>query len=126
MSRRVSLRRELDLLLSCVRGVKVMAERLFDVPMRQYALPGNFASSLIGALVLVEARLRDLERVVAGQVDPDLFWLNETSAEGNNDPDEDHLVFAWSEKRRTRALRQRLKRARRRRHHQHQRSRGPR
>ena len=119
-----SLSREVDLVLSAVRAARFGIERLCDVPVRDSGLPVGLPWAIRAALIFVEVRLRDLDRVVRGTHDPDHHWHEETSDHGIPDPEHRDVCFRWTSKRRLGHLQRELDRAERRRRHEQRRTNG--
>ena len=120
--KRVSLIGELDLVRAAVRAVIALVERLHDVPMRQHGLPVDLAESMRASLVLVDTRLRDLERLARGVLDPEVAWISATNAHADPAPGGEGIVFEWTEKQRQCHHKGELRRLRRRHRHQQRRS----
>jgi hypothetical protein len=111
MAKRViSLSNELQLLMEGIRGVHSLTCKFIDSYGMETALPENISALLV---VLIE-RLRLVDRVVRGTVDPRLAWSPENDSRlSPSDPrEEDVLLQAWSERRLARHHRREWKRAR--------------
>jgi hypothetical protein len=108
----VSLRAELDLIRSAVEGVRLLGERLRDVTLPE-TLPATFVPALNAALVLVEVRLRDLDRLVAGRIDPDGHATRQTTAVvGEHGAEHRDIYFGWTSKERLHHCKRELRAAR--------------
>ena len=110
----VSLSREMHLLIRTVDGVREAAERLSESMSHDEGLSLSIASNL----TLLKERLRLIDRVVRGAVDPRVLWCPENNAlpavEGDSDDGGDVLLRAWSDKRAVHRLRNEWRAAKRR------------
>jgi len=123
-ARAISLSREVDLIRSAVQAVRLLVEQLREFPTSDLGLPRDLPGALRAALVLIDARLHALDRVVRGHLDPEVLWTKESAANGEPDAEETDVAIGWSQKDRIDHHRRELQRAERRaRHGQAQRSR---
>lgn len=106
----VSLSEELHHLIRTVDGIRQLAERLNEPAFHDLVLPLSIASNL----VIVKERLRLIDRVVRGAVDPWLLWCSENGVKKGTDDANDIVVESWSDRQTIRRLRKNLKMAKRR------------
>ena len=105
----ISISSELQLLIENVRGVYALNRRFIESFGMETDLPENISALLA---ILVE-RLRLMDRVVRGTVDPYVAWCPENDASRHGDPRERDLTLTeWSEKQAARHHRAHWKRAR--------------
>ncbi len=107
MSRRISLARELDVIRVSVGAVLVLVDDLRGVA----AGPATaaLATSMHGVLILLDVRLRDLDRLVGGELDPEAAWTTHTAAPTSDRTDGD-IVLEWDDKQRIRHHKRELRR----------------
>jgi hypothetical protein len=110
----VSLSEELHHLIRTVDGIRQLAERLNEPAFHDLALPLSIASNL----VIVKERLRLIDRVVRGAVDPWLLWCPENNARhpiaGDSDDGNDVVLEPLSDEEAVRRLRREWRAAKRR------------
>lgn len=106
----VSLSEELHHLIRTIDGVRELAERLNESLFHDGSSPLSIASSLI----MVKERLRLIDRVVRGDVDPRILWCAQNDALLPTDEGTDVVLWIRSEKEAVRRLRKELKAAKRR------------
>jgi hypothetical protein len=115
MSRKtLSLSNELSLMIDALGGV----HRLTRHWIENYGMDLDDVPQSIGSLlVILRERLRLLDRVARGTLDPRLAWCRENDAEGSpGDPsEEDVRLVTWSDRKLVRHHRMEWKRAKRRR-----------
>jgi hypothetical protein len=91
--RAVSLSNEVQLVVDAIRGVHALTQKFIE----PYGTEKELPETISALLVIVVERLRLLDRVVRGDVDPLLLWCSENEAamarEGN-----DHVLPVWSSK----------------------------
>jgi len=106
----ISLSEELHHLMRTIDGVRELAEQVGESAFHDGTLPLSIASNL----VLVTERLRLIDRVVRGAVDPRLLWCvaNDTLPPG--DSGDDVVLRVWSDEEAVRQLRKEWRSARRR------------
>lgn len=112
-SKTVGLSNELHLMMSAVHGV----HRLTRHWIENYGMDLDDVPDAIAALlVMLIERLRLLDRVARGTIDPRLAWCAENDAERSpGDPSEDDLrLAAWSDSKLLHHHRGEVKRAKRR------------
>ena len=123
--KRISLSNELTVIMDATRGIHGLTRRWIEA----YGMLDAEAPDAISALlVVVVERVRLLDRVVRGTVDPWLLVCRENQALPPQDGDEDDVVLpAWSDAELARhhragwkMARARLKRRRRRRREPHE------
>jgi hypothetical protein len=111
MSRKtLSLSNELSLMIDALGGV----HRLTRHWIENYGMDLDDVPQSIGSLlVILRERLRLLDRVVRGTLDPRVAWCAENDAEGSpGDPNEEDVrLAAWSDGKLARHHRVALKRA---------------
>jgi len=104
----VSLSSEVQLVIEATRGVHALTRRFIESYGMETELPESIAALLV---VLIE-RLRLVDKVIRGTVDPHLAWCVENDAARFGDPKEKDLVLTeWSERRMARHHRAEWKRA---------------
>ena len=106
----VSLSDELHHLIRTVDGLRELAERLNESTIHDGTLPLSIASSL----VLVRERMRLIDRVVRGTVDPRILWSVENEALPSVRDGDDVILRAWSDEETVRRLRREWRSAKRR------------
>ena len=106
----VNLSNELHLLMDSICGVHSLTRRWIDSFGMDAEIPQQVSSLLV---VLIE-RIRLMDRVTRGTVDPHLVWSPENDADScpGDRKEEDLVLVAWSERRLARHHRAEWKRAR--------------
>ena len=105
----ISLSSELQLLLEGVRGVYLLNRRFIE----SFGMETELPESVSALLAILIERLRLVDRVVRGTVDPHVAWCTENDAARHGEPNEKDLVLPeWSERRLARHHRAAWKRAR--------------
>ncbi len=105
--KRISLRREVDLVRAAIRAVITLTADLVDVRMCQHGLP---AEQLRAPLILAEVRLGQLDDAMRGGLDPEALWSDSTSAPCGSDHEHDRTIISWTDKHRTRHHKRELRR----------------
>ncbi len=109
--KRVSLSSELHLTMDAISGVRSLTKQWID----SFGMDTRLPDQIRALLAVVTERIRLLDRVVRGTVDPHLVWCDENDGKYAGDPKEDDQVFvAWGERRLARHHRAEWHRARRR------------
>ena len=100
----VSVRYELMTITNAVRGAGALAERAEDVGDDEAR---QLQSAIRGILSLVACRLRDLERAIHGEVDPEQFHAphNAAGTSSPNPAESDVVLEEWATERRERYAR---------------------
>jgi hypothetical protein len=106
----VSLSDELHHIIRAVDGLRELAERLNESSFHDGTLPLSIASNL----VVVRERLRLIDRVVRGVLDPWHLWSAQNEALPAVKDGDDVLLPAWSDAEMIRRLRREWKSAKRR------------
>jgi hypothetical protein len=106
----VSLSGELHLLIHAIEGVRELAERLDDSSFHD----GTLLLSIASNLVVVRERLRLIDRVVRGVLDPWHLWSPQNEALPAVKDGDDVLLPAWSDAQMIRRLRKDWRSAKRR------------
>jgi hypothetical protein len=93
----VSLSNELHLMKDSIRGVRSLTKQWID----SFGMDADIPHQVSALLVVLIERIRLVDRVVRGTVDPHLVWSPETDADDcPGDPNEEDVVLsAWSERR---------------------------
>ena len=99
MTERISLERELHVIRGGVGAVLALVDDLHGIAAGHAT--ADLAASMRGILVLLDVRLRDLDRVVRGEVDPAVSWISHTAAPPQDNDDRD-IVLEWTDRRRER------------------------
>ena len=113
MSKTLSLSNELHLVMNAARGV----QRLAQYSHENFEMDGpETPRAIAAALVLLVERLRLLDRVVRGVVDPRLVGSSENDAtHAPGDPEEDDVrLEVWTDRKLARHHRHEWKRAKKR------------
>ena len=109
--RSISLSRELWTIIHAVEGLRVLADHLGELPAnceRAKMIPRAIASTV----VVIEARLLHLERVVCGDVNAADLWSSSNDAGAAADDDGEDLEIAeWSVEKSVSRARRELTRA---------------
>jgi hypothetical protein len=108
MKRLVSVSGELHVLMKAVAGIRALAARSIDSPDDSETL----ALSISSLLVLVEERLRLVDRATRDAIDPSLAWCQVNAAIPTTEGD--LVLVGWSEKKQASRARREWKHARRR------------
>jgi hypothetical protein len=95
LKKTVSVSNELTLVMDAVRGVRLLTKAWID----SYGLDADIPHTISALLVLLHERLRLLDRVVQGQLDPRLAWCPQNDAASTFIDGEDQHLAAWSERR---------------------------
>lgn len=109
----VSLSDELHLMMSAIRGAHCLTRHWIE----NYGMDLDEIPDAVAALLVIFIeRLRLLDRVARGTIDPRLAWCAENDAERSpGDPGEDDVhLAAWSDRKLHRHHRGEVKRAKRR------------
>lgn len=108
-----SLADELSTLAHAVEATRRVADTA-TLPSDTAHDPVATAVALAGTLALVTTRLRDLGRVVRGEIDPRLLWAPHNAVEPDALGSVDDVIFrAWGPKRRAAEARRELARVER-------------
>ena len=104
----VSLSNELHLLMDSLRGVRSLTKQWTD----SFGMDADIPHHVSALLVILIERIRLMDRVIRGTVDPHLAWNSENDGSlSPGDPnEEDVLLIAWSERQLARHHRAELKR----------------
>lgn len=107
MSRRISLVRELDVIRGSVSAVLLLVDDLQGVDEGRHT--AHFAASMRACLVLIETRLRDLDRLARRELDPEVAWISHTTV-ADIDANDGDIVFEWEDKQSARYHKRELRR----------------
>jgi hypothetical protein len=94
--KRVSLSNEMHLLMDSIGGIHSLTRQWIDSFGHDHRVPDQISALLT---VLIE-RLRLMDRVIRGTLDPHLVWSpgNDTKECPGDPNEEDVLLTAWSER----------------------------
>jgi hypothetical protein len=109
--RAISLSRELWTIMHALQGVRVLSDHLGELPAncdRARSIPRAISATV----VVLEARLMHLERVVCGEVNPGDLWSSSNDAGAADEAGEDDLkIGEWSPEESVSRARRELRRA---------------
>jgi hypothetical protein len=108
--RSISLSRELWTIMHALQGVRVLSDHLGELPAncdRARSIPRAISATV----VVLEARLMHLERVVCGEVNPGDLWSSSNDAGAADEAGEDLKIAEWSPEKTVSRARRELKRA---------------
>ncbi len=106
----VSLSNELHVLMDSIRGVRSLTKQWID----SFGMDADIPQQVSSLLVVLIERIRLMDRVTRGTVDPHLLWSPENDADScpGDSNEEDVVLVAWSERKLARHHRAEWKRAR--------------
>lgn len=93
--------------MDATRGVHAITRKFIE----SYGMEKELPETISALLVLLIERLRLVDRVVRGDVDPRLLWCSENDAASRYIEAQDTQLSAWSDKKLARHHRAELKRA---------------
>lgn len=95
--RSVSLSDELHSLFKTVEGARVLVEHVIHSPDDEPRYSTQVAHSVVAILVMLTERIRLLDRIVRGTIDPQVIACRQNEALPIKEGDEDDVVLtAWS------------------------------
>lgn len=110
--RAVSLSHELHLLFKALQGARALVEQWIASPPDGSLGAGELPPAVSTILVLLTERLRLLDRVARGTIDPRLLLCPENEALGRSEREEEDVTLpVWSERQLARHHRAEWKRA---------------
>ena len=102
----VSLSNELSVLMGALRGLRLLVQHWIE----SFGMDADIPHTIAALLVVLHERLRLLDRVAQGQLDPRLAWCPQNDAGSPVVEGEGARLGAWSERRLARHHRSEWKR----------------